>query len=686
MSSKATYNIQVLTGNRKGAGTDAKVYLTIIGTKGQTKPLLLRRWFHNAFWTGGKDHYTLEAENVGEILLIKLKNDQTGFFHYSSDLFLAEISISYESDAKKVYKFPCFRWVQTEAVFFEGEAKLITDEQNQELKNQRRLEIQQRQEIYQWGDDPDYRGLPGFLKAETAKSLPKDVQFTQEDAAELLRARNKGIFNSLSVFLRGFFHPWQEFDDFRRAFVHFLGDAPSAPAERWKDDRFYGAQFLNGCNPDTIKRCTELPSNFPVTQEMVGNLLDAGNTLEQAMKKGSVYLVDYEILVDVAHYGTLDSSLERRYTCPALGLFYVRSDGDVVPIAIQLHQVPGDDNPIWTPNDSEYEWIYAKMWLRNADAQWHQMITHLLRTHLFMEPIAVALRRQLPSLHPVWKLLLPHIRGILAINTLGRERLIPKGGVADHALSVGGGGHVHLMQKYYKSLTWSSYDLPEVLKERGVHEHDKLPGFHYRDDALKLWFIIKEYIVDILQIYYHSDEDVSKDTELQAWILDLYNNGYPKREGENDHGFPGSITNLEQLIHLLTIIIFTCSCQHAAVNFSQMDAYGFQPHTPSLMRQPPPKKKGVAVTVEYIMNSLPTKEQAAATIAVVFDLTRKFEDEPHLGQFPEGVFTESAPIEAIQRFQDKLKKVSEEIEERNKQLSVPYTYLIPENIPSSIAI
>ena len=69
-----------------------------------------------------------------------------------------------------------------------------------------------------------------------------------------------------------------------QAFVHFIGDVPAAPAERWKDDRFYGAQFLNGCNPDTIRRCTELPSNFPVTQEMVGNLLDSGNTLEQAMK------------------------------------------------------------------------------------------------------------------------------------------------------------------------------------------------------------------------------------------------------------------------------------------------------------------------------------------------------------------------------------------------------------------
>ncbi|KAJ7351751.1 arachidonate 12-lipoxygenase [Desmophyllum pertusum] len=87
---------------------------------------------------------------------------------------------------------------------------------------------------------------------------------------------------------------------------------------------------LNGCNPDTIKRCMELPLKFPVTQEMVGNLLDEGDTLQQAIKNGRVYLVDYEILDDIPQYGTLNRKLERRYTCPALGLFYVRSNGDIM--------------------------------------------------------------------------------------------------------------------------------------------------------------------------------------------------------------------------------------------------------------------------------------------------------------------------------------------------------------------
>ena len=72
-------------------------------------------------------------------------------------------------------------------------------------------------------------------------------------------------------------------------------------------------------------------------------------------------------------------------------------------------------------------------------------------------------------------------------------------------------GHVDLMIKYYKSSsTWHSYNLPQVLKERGVDDPKKLPNFHYREDSLKLWGAIAEFVKEVLSAYYHSDGDVLK--------------------------------------------------------------------------------------------------------------------------------------------------------------------------------
>lgn len=129
-----------------------------------------------------------------------------------------------------------------------------------------------------------------------------------------------------------------------------------------------------------------------------------------------------------------------------------------------------------------------------------------------------------------------------------------------------------------------------------------------------------------------------QDSELQAWILDLHDNGYPIREDESDHGIPSSLKTAAQLTHLLTIAIFTSSCQHAAVNFSQMDTYGFVPNSPLLMRQPPPTEKG-KVTEKEIMNCLPNNCQTGLIVATMYDLTRFFPDvvsNSYDINFPEG--------------------------------------------------
>lgn len=59
--------------------------------------------------------------------------------------------------------------------------------------------------------------------------------------------------------------------------------------EHWRDDDFFGYQFLNGANPNIIQRCSGLPVNFPVTEEMVKPFLAYGSSLAIEMTVLSLY-------------------------------------------------------------------------------------------------------------------------------------------------------------------------------------------------------------------------------------------------------------------------------------------------------------------------------------------------------------------------------------------------------------
>ena len=74
-------------------------------------------------------------------------------------------------------------------------------------------------------------------------------------------------------------------DDFAK-FASALG-APKLnvyETHRWLSDVEFGRQMLNGVNPVVIRRCTSIPANFPVTNDMVKELLSRGVSLEEEMK------------------------------------------------------------------------------------------------------------------------------------------------------------------------------------------------------------------------------------------------------------------------------------------------------------------------------------------------------------------------------------------------------------------
>jgi arachidonate 15-lipoxygenase len=448
------------------------------------------------------------------------------------------------------------------------------------------------------------------------------------------------------------------------------------PAVAWRfhrDDEF-GRQRVAGVNPVLIERCNEIPDRFPVDEKTVRGLLHDGDTLDAARKEGRLYLLDYAILEGIpTHPG--------RYLTHPLCLLYVNEVGHLVPIAIQLGQTP-DAGPIFTPHDPPWLWLTVKTFVQSADASYHEVASHLMRTHMIVEAIAVATHRQLDARHPLHQLLMPHFRGTMAINHAARTSMLAPGGAIDRTMAPGADGSLDLGARVWRDWRFDRFDLRTDLRARGVDDPKLLPEYPYRDDALRVWDVIERFVSDVLGRYYPDDDEIRKDWELQAWARELAD-----ERGAQLQGLPGGgqINTRKELVQVVTQTIFTSSAEHSSVNNGQWDMFGYVPNVPGALYAPPPIDK-TELSEKQFVKMLPHKRAAAEQLAMVhllslptanplgqYELTRFFGGEPGVSR-------------RALHFLDELEALSDQIRLRNLRLEVPYTYLDPRIIAQSTAI
>ena len=221
----------------------------------------------------------------------------------------------------------------------------------------------------------------------------------------------------------------------------------------------------------------------------------------------------------------------------------------------------------------------------------------------------MAVMRNLPDAHPVQKLLRPHFRYTMAINSRARETLINTGGIIDMIFAIGGDGKDQLLKRVGAKYNIHWTNIKQSIKRRGVDDPKLLPGYYYRDDGLKVWNAIEQFVSDIINEFYTSDDDVRNDTELQSWADDLHNNAFPQDYNKDGNGVPSKIDNMAQLVELCTLIMFTGSAQHAAVNFGQYEIYGYVPNAPTTICSPLPTSKGKA-DLQAVLDALPNINNA----------------------------------------------------------------------------
>ncbi|XP_075874642.1 polyunsaturated fatty acid 5-lipoxygenase [Nelusetta ayraudi] len=672
-----SYTVTVSTGSQWFAGTDDYIYITLVGTEQCSERTLLDKPLYNDFERGAVDSYDVRVgESLGEIVLVKIEKKK---YWVRDDWFCRYISV--KTPGGEYVEFPCFRWLvgDNEVVLRDGRARLPQHDKISVVKRHRQRELELRRKTYRWKEWQP--GFPMSIDANRHKDLPRDIQFDSEKGVDFVLNYTKAIENlCVNNFMHMFQSSWRDLADFEGIFLRIKNTISEYVMRHWKEDFMFGYQFLNGCNPVVIRKCLKIPDKFPVTHEMVAVCLERELTLEQEIEAGNVYMVDYEVLDGIKANDT--DPCTPQYLAAPMCLLYKNMQNKILPIAIQLKQTSGEDSPIFLPTDSEYDWLLAKIWVRSSDFQHHQTITHLLRTHLMTEVFAVAMYRQLPAVHPVYKLLIPHVRFTIAINTKAREELICECGIFDKANGTGGGGHVQLIQSAMKSLTFRTLCFPDNMKARGLDKKGEVPTYFYRDDGYRVWEATKSFVSDVVNIYYADDEVVQEDEEIQGFVKDACSFGM---QDFDQCEFPKSVKTREELTEYLTVVIFNASAQHAAVNFGQYDWCSWIPNAPSTMRQPPPTKKGLA-DMRLILESLPDRGRSSWHLGAVWALSQYQDTELYLGMYPEEHFIEKPVKDAMEKFRKQLAEITSAIKTRNEGKNLPYYNMSPDKIPNSVAV
>jgi len=665
--------IKIYTGDKEDAGTTAGVHIVLHGDNGESSNELYYGSFFGAyFWRSRADEFVInksEMSALGVHTTLSHAELWTSGWILNNSWYVDRIAVENAVTGAE-YIFPIQRWVNVGKHYFIDHLDTALPQQ-EKFPEQREAELQRKFNEYQFSD----RG--GFVLVD---KLPTNEKYLPEHLEATKRSERNAKWNAKKYLMftgnAWFWKEWKSLKELSELFDVF-GYREPKHVDDWDDDVQFGRQRLEGTNTNLIELVTSLPDKFPITDDMVHNLLD-GMSLREAVQQKRLFITDLHILDGIP---TRD---EDTIICAPIALFFNDEKNDLRPIAIQLFQTPGKSNPIFTPNDPVKTWSFVKMWYKNADMAYQSGIVHLGKTHFLMEGVIASTHRHVSQSHPVYKILAPHFLYTLQVAKMAEKNILAPGAGLDKVASNGLEGMMTLIEKAFSDMKMNVITyLPEDLKRRGVDDMDILPNYHSRNDALLLHTAIEKYVQTYVDLYYTHQDLLHGDVEIQGWVREMATPRADGGVGVSELPGQGQMTNKGDLTKLLTSIIYTCSVGHSVTNDLQYDEYGFVPNSAGVLRGTPPTTPEDPVTQDDILAALPEMTSALSQIALTWAFSNTRTNS--LGDFETDYIYDPKAVAVVEQFREDLKAVSEQIKDRNLHRKSPYTTLLPENVRNAIS-
>lgn len=431
---------------------------------------------------------------------------------------------------------------------------------------------------------------------------------------------------------------------------------------------------------------TVLPGWFGVTNEHFRSVMGADDSLERAAAERRLYLADYRDVASLPpgewQTGELGTS-RPKLIYPALALFAWQppsgpagsASGSFRAVAIQCDQV-GDDLTVFTPSDG-VPWEMACMVVQCADANVHEMIHHLGRTHMVMEAVVVACRRSMSPNHPLRILLEPHFVGTLAVNDYATKNLIAPGGQVDQLFASTMAGTLEILVRGARQLQFRNLTPDRDVVHRSVDDRVGLPDYPWRDDARLVYALTAEWARSYVALYYPTDDAVRDDPELQAFVHAMSD----PAEGGLDGVDP--VTDRTSLGWFIGAIVWTASSGHSALNYSQFPFMGYARNSTGALYAEAPTRDTDDIE-DCLLAMMPPLHQALLQFNILYQLSNV--QSSVLGKYPRGYFIDRRVGPILRRYRRQLSLADRAIARRDTTRLMPYPYLRPSKTGQSVFI
>ncbi|KAL8255567.1 hypothetical protein R6Q59_030634 [Mikania micrantha] len=503
----------------------------------------------------------------------------------------------------------------------------------------------------------------------------------------------------------------------------------------WFRDEEFCRQMLAGVNPYSIQLVTEWPlmskldpeiygpPESAITKEIIQKEIGGVMSFDEALAQKKLFMLDYHDLL--LPYVNKTRKLKGTTLYGSRTVMFLTPDGTLRPLAIELTRPPSNEKPVWnhvyTPTwnaTGAWLWKLAKAQVLSHDSAYHELVSHWLRTHCVTEPYIIATNRHLSQMHPIKRLLFPSLRYTMQINSLARLALINAGGVIESTFSPG---------RYCMQICSDAYDqlwqfdheaLPADLISRGMAVEDPtephgvklaIKDYPFANDGLLIFDAIKQWATSYVNHYYPQANLVESDEELQAWWYEIRTVGHGDKK---DEPWWPQLKTQDDLIGIISTIMWVTSGHHSAVNFGQYDFAGYFPNRPTIARTKMPNEDPteeewqsfIKRPEDVLLNCFPSQIQATKVMAVLDVLSSHSPDEEYIGGTIEPAWEAEPAIKvAFEEFQARLNELESIIDSRNNDPLllnrsgaglVPYQLLKPysdrgvtgKGVPNSISI